>query len=188
MENLQKLSSRLKTTFRILTFVVPAFICLHWLLIDWQPVKALVQLSMIAHPVLTPEGLVNLAEIQLNFTAKMVALFGNLLGSLPYILAYISLHKLFNNYSQRKIFISANTQIYKKLGWLAFLNGIFFIPITQTLMVLAATLSNPPGHRYISIGFGTPNLEAILCGLLIIVIALVMQEAQTLQDENQLTV
>jgi hypothetical protein len=188
MENLQKLSRRLKTTFRILTFAVPAFICLQWLLIDWHPVKSLVQLSMIMQPIITPEGLVNFAEIQLNLTAKMVALFGNLLGSSPYILAYTLLHKLFNNYSQRKIFIPSNTQIYKKLGWLAFLNGILFIPITQTLMVLAATLSNPPGHRYITLGFGTPSLEAILCGLLIIVIALVMQEAQALQDENQLTV
>lgn len=188
MENLQKLSRRLKTTFQILTFAVPALICLQWLLIDWHPVKSLVQLSMIMQPIITPEGLVNFAEIQLNLTAKMVALFGNLLGSSPYILAYTLLHKLFNNYSQRKIFIPSNTQIYKKLGWLAFLNGILFIPITQTLMVLAATLSNPPGHRYITLGFGTPSLEAILCGLLIIVIALVMQEAQALQDENQLTV
>lgn len=188
MENLQKLSRCLKTTFQILTFAVPMLICLQWLLIDWQPVKALIKHSMVLQPIITPEGLVNLAEVELTFIAKMVALFGNLLGSSPYILAYMVLHKLFNNYNQHKIFTSANTQLYKKLGWLAFLNGILFIPITQTLMVLAATLSNPPGHRYITLGFGTPNLEAILCGLLIIVIALVMQEAQALQDENQLTV
>ena len=188
MENLQKLSGRLKMTFKILTFAVPILICMLWILIDWQPVKALAQLSMISQPVITPEGVVDLAKIELNFTAKMMALFAHLLGSSPYILAYIALHKLFNNYSQGRIFTPANTQIYKKIGWLAFLNGIFFIPITETFMVLAATLSNPPGHRYITLGFGTPSLEAILCGLLVIVIALVMQEAQALQDENQLTV
>ncbi len=83
MENLQKLSGRLKMTFQILTFAVPTLICLQWLLIDWQPVKALAQLSMILQPIVTPEGLVNLAEVQLSFMAKMVALFGNLLGAAP---------------------------------------------------------------------------------------------------------
>ena len=55
-------------------------------------------------------------------------------------------------------------------------------------MVLTATLSNPPGHRFISVSLGTPNFEAIFLGLLLVVISLVMQEAQALQEENQLTV
>lgn len=188
MENLQKLSNRLKTTFLILTFAVPTFICLQWLLIDWQPVKALIRLSMIMQPIITPEGLVNLAEIELGVTAKMVALLGSLLGAVPYIFGYILLHKLFSNYSQGKIFTSLNSVIYKKIGRLTLINGLLIIPLTQGVMVVAATLGNPPGHRYITLSFGTPNLEVILCGLLIIVIALVMEEAQSIQDENQLTV
>ncbi len=188
MENLQKLSRRLKMTFQILTFAVPMLICFQWLLIDWQPVKALAQLSMILQPVVTPEGLVNLAEVELSFAAKMVALFGNLLGAAPYIFGYILLHRLFSNYSQGRIFTALNPVIYKKLGRLTLLNGILIIPLKEGLMVMAATLTYPPGHRYITLSFGTPNLEVILCGLLIIVIALVMQEAQALQEENQLTV
>ena len=188
MERIQKLSGFLKTTFRFLSFGVPIFICLQWLLIDWQPIKTLVQLSMILSPVITPEGLVNLAEIELTLTAKMVALLGNLLGSAPYIFGYVLLHKLFSNYQQGKIFTSANPVIYQKLGRLTLINGILIIPLAQCVMVAAATLNNPPGHRYITLSFGTPNLEVILCGLLVIVIAWVMQEGQALQEENQLTV
>jgi len=188
MENIQKLSSYLKTTFQILTFAVPVFICLLWLLLEWTPCNNAIKEGMFLEVVTTPEGIVNLATHELTPVSKLIGCFAYLLGSLPYILGYISLKTLFQNYQRNNIFTSANTKIYKRIGWLAFLNGIFFIPITQTLMVLAVTLSNSPGHRYITVGFGTPSLESILCGLLVVVIALVMQEAQALQEENQLTV
>jgi hypothetical protein len=188
MERIQKLSSFLKTTFSFLSFSVPILICLQWLLIDWQPVKALVQIGMILKPIVTPEGLVNLAEIELSTTSKMVALLSNLLGAAPYIFGYILLHKLFSNYHQAKIFTSANSLIYQKIGRLTLLNGILIIPISEGLMVVTATLNSPPGHRYLTLSFGTPNLEVILCGLLVIVISWIMQEGQALQEENQLTV
>lgn len=86
---------------------------------------------MILQPVVTPEGLVNLAEVELSFAAKMVALFGNLLGAAPYIFRYILLHKLFSNYSQGRIFTSLNPVIYKKLGRLTLLNGILIIPLKK---------------------------------------------------------
>ena len=188
MERIQKLSSFLKITFYLLSFVVPIFICLQWLLIDWQPMKALVQLSMLLKPIVTPEGLVNMAEISLSTTAKMWGFIGSLLGAIPYILGYILLHRLFSNYSQGRIFINDNPVIYKKLGRLILLNGILITPLREGLMVAAATHTFPPGHRYITLSFGTPNLEVILCGLLVIVIAWVMQEGQAINEENQLTV
>ncbi len=188
MEKIQKLSRTLKMTFWFLSFGVPIFICLQWLLIDWQPVKALVQTGMILKPIVTPEGLVNMAETELSTIAKKWALFSNLLGAAPYILGYILLHRLFNNYSQGRIFTTDNPVIYKKLGRLILLNGILIIPLKEGLMVAAATHTFPPGHRYITLSFGTPNLEVILCGLLVIVIAWVMKEGQALQEENQLTV
>lgn len=188
MEKLQKLSRRLKATFQILTFAVPIFIVLQWLLIDWSFFNNLAKSGVFFNSVATSEGTINFATISLTPMAKFIGCFGQLLGSLPYVLGYMLLEKLFSAYQKGNIFISSNTQIYKKLGWLAFFNGILIIPLTQTLMVLAATLSNPPGHRYITLSFGTPNLEAILCGLLVIVIAWVMEEAQSLSEENQLTV
>ena len=188
MEKIQKLSRTLKTTFCFLSFGVPIFICLQWLLIDWQPVKTLVQAGMILKPITTPDGLVNLGNIELSLTTKILALLGNLVTAFPYIFGYILLHKLFSNYQKGKIFISDNITIYKKLGKLSFIYGILCIPLSETTMVLVATSVNLPGHRCLQIGFGTPSLEAILCGLLVIVISWVMQQGQALQEENQLTV
>ncbi|MCE2715919.1 MAG: DUF2975 domain-containing protein [Pseudomonadota bacterium] len=188
MKDLQKLSRYLKTTFHYLTFIVPLFIVALWFLKEWPPLYHAIRIGGFLDYVATPEGHLNLATANLTLTSIIIGCFAQLLGALPYILGFSLLKTLFNNYQQRQIFISANTQIYKKIGWLAFLNGLLFIPFAQTLLVLAATLSNPPGHRYITLSFTTPNFEAILCGFLIIVISLVMQEAQALQDENQLTI
>jgi hypothetical protein len=188
MEKIQKLSRTLKTTFKFLSFGVPILICLQWLLIDWQPLKVLVQEGIILKPIITPDGAVNLGNIELSLTTKILALLGNLLTAFPYIFGYLLLHKLFGNYQKGKIFISDNTTIYKKLGKLSFIYGILCIPLSETVMVLVATSVNPPGHRCLQIGFGTPSLEAILCGSLVIVIAWVMQQGQALQEENQLTI
>lgn len=188
MKDLQKLSRYLKKMFNSLAVSTAPFIIFFWLTIDWPPINNAIREGFLMEPIITPEGSVNIATIHLSAVAKLIGCGTQLLESLPYILGFILLKKLFAAYEEKKIFTSENTKIYKKIGWLAFLNGIFFIPITQTLMVLVATFSNPPGHRYITVGFGTPNLESILCGLLLIIISLVMQEAQKIQDENKLTV
>ncbi len=188
MKNLQKLSGRLRTIFHFLTFIIPLFIIALWLLIEWGPVNEAIQTGTFLEPITTPDGIVSIAALKLTPLSKLIGCFGQLLEALPYILGFALFKNLFKNYQENKIFTSVNTKIYKKIGWLAFLNGILFIPMTQTFMVLAVSFSNPPGHRWITIGFGTPSFEAILCGFLIVVISLVMQEAQALQEENQLTV
>ena len=55
-------------------------------------------------------------------------------------------------------------------------------------MILMATLSNPPGHRYISLNFGTPNLEVLFWGMLVIVISWIMAEGYKLQKDQDLTI
>ncbi len=188
MKNLQKLSGYLKLTFQFLAFFIPILVTVLWLFIDWAPINKAISQEYFLAPIKTPEGIVNFATVELTSLSKFIGCIGQLLSILPYILGFILLKSLFSAYQKNKIFTSTNTQIYKKIGWLAFLNGIFILPVTQVFMTIAATLSNPPGHRYICISCGTPHFEAILCGLLIIVISLVMQEAQSLQEENQLTV
>jgi hypothetical protein len=188
MKNLQKLSQYLKKVFHSLAVSTAPFIIILWLCIEWPPINEAIRQEYFMSAITTPEGIVNFANIKLTPLSKFIGCLGQLLEVLPYILGYILLKKLFAAYEHKSIFTHENTQIYKRIGWLAFLNGIFILPIVQALMTTAATLSNPPGHRWISVSLGTPNFEAIASGILLIVISLVMQEAQNLQDENQLTV
>lgn len=123
-----------------------------------------------------------------SLLSKSLGFAASLVGSSPYILCYYALHKLFGNYAKGEIFINENVNIYKNLGRILFINGLLCIPLYDSLMVLAATINNVPGKRMLSIGFGSPNLEAVLLGFVVMVISWVMSQANDLTHEQQLTV
>jgi hypothetical protein len=107
---------------------------------------------------------------------------------LPFLLSLLVLKSIFKNYQQGEIFSTANALHYKKLGWLFFLDALLIKSLSNTLLVLAVTLTNPPGHRWITISYGTPNLKALFCGMLVIIISWVMLEASKLHDDQQFTI
>ncbi len=81
-----------------------------------------------------------------------------------------------------------NAQCYYQIGKLLFFDALLAKPISGGLWIGAITLSNPIGHRYISISIGTPNVMALLMGLLVVFISLVMIEGSKIQDEQQLII
>lgn len=185
MHRIQKLSRSMVYLLSGLIILVPLCTLLMWFFNQWSPWPAIFSKSMTVD---TPDGMINLWSLNLTSTQRFVGICGSFTGLLPLLLGLIVLKKLFQNYYGGHIFTLENADRYKKLGILFFLHALIAQPLQGLLMVLAATLSNPPGHRFITIGFGTPNLEAIFCGVLVIVISWVMAEAQKLQDEQQLTV
>ncbi len=54
--------------------------------------------------------------------------------------------------------------------------------------VVAATISNSVGNRILQISFGSPNLQALFCGVIVIVVSWVMREAAALKDDQDYTV
>lgn len=189
MKDYLKISNYLQIIFKILSLAVLVFIILLWVLVDHLPteISCMFNFSYFTNNSI-PGGAVNLLTMQHSTLTKLICFLGNLIGSLPYIFAYYTLHKLFANYAKDKIFNIENVNIYQRLGRLLFINGLVCIPLHDTLMVLATTINNAPGQRMLNIGFGTPSLEAILLGFVIMVIAWVMQQASDLSHEQQLTV
>jgi len=188
MQRIQKVSTYLIWVFNFLLIAYPLFIVSQWFLIDWEPFKSLVREGLIFTPVTTPEGVVNLANVTFTPFTKMIWLAGNLIGFAPLFLGLFILKKLFTNYKNRIIFSLQNANKYKYIGGLFLIDAFLTGPLSQMLNVLAVTLSNPPGHCYISLSFGTPNMEAIFCGILILCISWVMAEGSKLQEEQSLTI
>lgn len=188
MQRIQKVSTYLIWVFNFLLIAYPLFIFSQWFLIDWEPFKNLVREGFIFTPIAAPEGIINLAKVAFTPLTKMVWLTGSLIGFSPLFLGLLILKTLFTNYKMGIIFSLQNAEKYKYIGGLFLIDAFLTGPLSQMLNILAITLSNPPGHRYISLSFGTPNVEAIFCGILILCISWIMTEGYKLQEEQSLTI
>ncbi|ETZ04730.1 hypothetical protein K737_300856 [Holospora undulata HU1] len=81
--------------------------------------------------------------------------------------------------------------LYRKLGMLYLMDlidALFIKSFSQTLMILAVTMTSPLGSRYLSISFGTPNLSSLFYGVLVIIVSWIMSEANKLRDEHKFTI
>ncbi|MEB3701946.1 DUF2975 domain-containing protein [Candidatus Bealeia paramacronuclearis] len=191
MERIQKTSHYLLAVFNILLIALPLWNLTQWIFIETKTIDipdALNFFGMLEQTVKTPEGIVNLSQIERTSSLKIMGVMTGFFGVLPFFLGVLVLKSLFKNYQRGEIFSLQNAKHYRQLGWLFFLDALLVQPLSGMLLVLLATLSNAPGHRYISIHFGTPNLEALFCGLLVIVISWVMIEGYRLSENDKFTI
>lgn len=188
MAKIQQLSCYLLFVFNALLMLFPLLVVSEWLFIDTNAMKYLLDQGFFQSPISTPEGYINLSNVQWTFLSKMIGFIAHSLWLLPLFLSLFVLKSIFHNYQNGAIFSVDNARHYSYLGGLFFVDALLAQPLGNLLMVLAVTLGNPPGHRYITISFGTLNLEAVFCGMLVLVISWVMFEGSKLYDEQKLTV
>lgn len=185
---LKKSSTLLLALLYTLAVVVPVITAVQWLLIDNAYVNQLVSKIGLFNPIITPDGAVDIAKHTLTIETKLIGLSGCLIGVLPFFLGLVTLIKIFKRYRNNLVFTLDNAKSYKTLGYIFLLDSLIAKPISGMLMVLCATLSNPPGHRYITIIFALPNLEALFVGFIIILMAKVMLIGHQLQEEQKYTI
>lgn len=191
MNTIQKVSASLLVIFNILLVSTPLLLIIQWAFIEIKTTKvgaAINFFGLLEKTIYTPEGYVNLSTVPWTFLSKALAFSSDILNILPFFLSLFILKSIFKNYQKNDIFSSANAIHYKKLGWLFLIDAFIIKSFSNTLMILAVTLTNAPGHRYINIHFGAPNLKALFFGILLIVISWVMLEASKLHDEQQFTI
>ncbi len=191
MHKIQKLSRCLILLFNSMMVAAPPFLMVTWAYIDSAPLSAILQQGFIFFdtPFLhTPEGWANLSKLAWTPQMKAMGLLADGILLAPLYVSLFFLRKIFKNYQQGKVFTIPNALAYRALGVLFFVYGAVAKPVAELLMGLVATLSNPPGHRYLVLKLGTPTLEALFCGVLLIVISWVMAEASRLQEEHKLVI
>lgn len=187
MSSIQKVSSYMFVVFAVLIAALPVIEILKWIFIDVDFVKNFPWPNFMP-TVITPEGPVNLANVPWSFRSKMIGFLSSLISLVPLYISLFSLRSIFRNYKVGDIFTSVNARHYRLMGGLFFLNALLIKPLSEMLMILSVTLHNPPGHRYISLGFGTPNLESMFYGAIIIVISWIMLEAAKLREDQDFTI
>jgi hypothetical protein len=188
MFRIQKASYFLLHALTALLVLLPLKEVVFWSFIDTEIVQTFLESSLSKASIVTPEGIVYYNQIIWNFFNKSIFLGVSLLGLFPFLMGLYILKNIFSNYYHKEIFSAANAINYRWLGWLFFIDALIATPLSHMGMVLAATMSNAEGHRYISLNFGTPNLETLFCGFIIIVISWVMFEASKIQEDQHLTI
>lgn len=198
MNQIKKVSSYLIVAVNALLFMLPLFLIVQWLFIASLPAGAEAQegplmespylKAMFHESVRTPEGMVSLSSVHWTPLAWLLGFCAQAIALVLLLMGLVILKKLLQNYYMHEIFSVINAQYYKKLGVLCCVQALLAKPLSDMLMTIAATVNNPPGHRCISIGFGTPNVALLFCGACILVISWVMQEASSLHDEQRFTI
>lgn len=167
--------------FNFLLAAIPLAIMLQWILL---PVNSIYGDQYI----ITPIGPVDLQNIDWTPLLKTLGFLSDVLSVVPYLMALVILRSVFIKYLNGSIFSSYNANQFKKLGIIALSNALIFAPLSYTLMILATTLSNPPGQRFLSLQFGSLNLASIFLGLILIVVSKVMVQATSIHEDQQLTI
>src|SRR3990167_5541419 len=188
MNKIQKVSTYLLVVFNVLLITIPLITVIQWVFTEVKITDVTDTINffgLFERTIQTPEGYVNLSSVHWTPLLKTLGVSSDILGLLPFILSLFVLKSIFRNYQNGEIFSKINAIYYKRLGWLCLLNALIVESLSNTLLILTVSFTNPIGHRYINIHFGTPNLKALFFGVLLIVISWVMLEASKINDDQK---
>ena len=189
MNNIKKLSRILLLALNALIVLTPLALVAWWIM-AYLKSAGLIDLSLacIEQVVHTPDGFVNLFSVTWTPRLWLLGLLSDVISIAPFWLSLFLLKRLFTNYANSDIFTRSNALIYRSLGYLLLIDALVTKLLSETLLVVAATLANPNGSGYLTFSFGTPSLASLFYSLIVIVVSQVMLEASRLHDEQQLTI
>ena len=124
---------------------------------------------------------------ELDNTIKFLAFLVNMIPISIHMLVLFFLALLFMQYEQLQIFSEKSVKTIRKVGYTLLL-GQCLHPIYLGLLSLVLTISNPPGHRTITVGLGNDQLTLVVVALIIILISWIMEEGRKMHEEQEATV
>ncbi|UXH79639.1 DUF2975 domain-containing protein [Roseateles amylovorans] len=121
--------------------------------------------------------------MQLDVMARGSAAVVNLPATLLTLYALMCLWRLFGCYLRAEVFTAPAAHHLRRLGQAVIAMAVV-TPLTQTATIIALTLGNPPGKRQLIVGLSSQHYIVLLCGLVLLAMALIMREAQRMAQEN----
>jgi hypothetical protein len=118
---------------------------------------------------------------------RFLAFWVDMIPAAVIIYGLRKLEGLFRLYEQGIIFTAQNVKYFHSLGR-ALLVWVGCDVVRNSLLSIVLTLDNPPGHRVITVGFGSADGAALFVGIVVLIISWVMDEGRKIQEEQALIV
>ncbi len=174
-KKLQIVSRRFRILLQTVMFVIPLANGLFWISANQLP------------EFLQRECLPYAEHFPLPWTALVMGFVVTMLPSGVGVYGVYCLKCLFALYEKGQVFQAQNVYWYKQLSrvflWLC---GVGFL--SRGLLSVVLTLHQPPGQRMLALSISSEDLNLLVLGGILAVIAWVMDEGRKLQEEADLTV
>jgi len=172
---LQSVSRRFRILFQALLFLVPIGNAVFWMAVNHLP------------DVARRECLPYVDVFPLPWSALLMGFLTSMLPVGVGLYGVYCLSRLFRLYEHGQVFLAENVYWYKRLSRVLLWSCLAGI-LCRCLLSVVLTLHNPPGQRMISLSLSSDDLNLLLLGGVLAVIAWVMDEGRRLQEEADLTV
>jgi hypothetical protein len=181
MNKIARVSRAIRMALWVVMILLPVIVALQWIFLEYFLDKEM----------FLPLGRVYLSTLPLylplSWGTKALGFLVSLIPLTMDMLVVGLLIRLFGRYARGDIFTEETVGGIRHIGYVLLL-GQALSPVYQALLTLVLTLPNPPGDRLVSIGLGSSNVSAVLTGLMIIVVAWIMDEGRRLQEDQALVI
>lgn len=183
MLNIQRSSRYMRMIFQTFLVVIPLLFVLFW-------INATMPVGLPEYGFsyrFMPEGIRLMHD--LTWQERIIGAFISAGPMACYLFMLSSLTRLFRLYEKGIVFTEQNVNYLKNIGKYVIYAQIANF-ITHPLMTLAMSLGNPPGqgNRYIELTLVDTNIGLFVFGIIVVIIARIMQEATNMHNEQQLTI
>lgn len=168
--------------FRVICYLVPLVTALFWVFLDRMP--TLVTSNNV--PIIEDPSYL-IAHITAG--QKGIAFLCSMIPSLVVMMLFHQLAVLFNNYAKQEVFIQANAKIFRRLGILLFswlVAGWIYNALFGLL--LSTTVAPNVTESMIYLTISGMDFSIAITGIIVILIAGVMDKACQIHDENLHTI
>lgn len=176
MGNCQRItmaSKRLRRVCTVLIFFLPVICALFWTFFN-QIYNLMPTMSL---PVQVTQ--------HLSGWTRFFAFLSDLIPLAALIYGLRRLRDLFQYYENGLIFTEQNVACFRSLGR-TLIAWVICDVVRNSLLSIVLTLGNPPGQRLLTIGFYSADFIGIFVGIIILIIAWVMDEARKIKEEQAL--
>lgn len=176
LKKIRQLSGPFQRLFVGLFWAVPILNAAYWMFYNILPASAM------AH------NRIGLLVAEPPTVAIRLFAFLVMMASLSVLMiTFWSLARIFQFYTEGRIFSLNTIHCYRRLGWLFILAAPVRV-FTQAALSVVMTWNNPVGQKSLMVSIGSGEIFSILTGGVILVITYVMREARRLEEEQSLTI